>query len=233
MSLTGVTGVAMSMGGSVTGQSINLELGQSATAQIGLNDTNVRALAGITGPATQISLYDFYGKSSATVYHTWTGGADGFDYDNSYGDITTGTTIYGTTPVGGSPANFRAETIQNTTSRTGMTSVTVNLRAVWTIGVGVGGDPPGPVTGSVFAQFSWDGTSWYDLMSPSSTDNSSTAEQSYSISNTTFTSSTNLNTLRIAFICNGGGTYDEFKGIWESSIPAGSMTIYDVAVTVS
>lgn len=61
------SGNPISMGGSTSGQSINLELGQSATTQISLNDTNARALAGITTPGAQISLYDFYGKSS-TIY---------------------------------------------------------------------------------------------------------------------------------------------------------------------
>ena len=57
------SGNPISMGGSTTGQSINLELGQSATTQISLNDTNARALAGITTPGAQISLANFYGTN--------------------------------------------------------------------------------------------------------------------------------------------------------------------------
>ena len=51
----------ISLGGSTVGQSVNLELGNSATAQISLNDTAVRNLAGISSGA--ISLNDLYGTS--------------------------------------------------------------------------------------------------------------------------------------------------------------------------
>jgi len=56
---------AISLGGSTTGQSIAVELGQSATAAISLNDSAVRALAGSATGA--ISMNDLRGKSSATV----------------------------------------------------------------------------------------------------------------------------------------------------------------------
>jgi hypothetical protein len=56
----------ISLGGATTGQSINLELSQAATATISLNDTNARALAGVT--SGQISISNFYGKSSATYF---------------------------------------------------------------------------------------------------------------------------------------------------------------------
>ena len=57
----------ISLGGSTTGQSINLELSQSATAQVSLNDTNVRTLAGVASGAIIIPT-NFYGKSAgATV----------------------------------------------------------------------------------------------------------------------------------------------------------------------
>jgi hypothetical protein len=52
----------ISVGGSTTGQSINLELGLSATANSGLNDTLFRALANV--PSGLIALSNFYGKSS-------------------------------------------------------------------------------------------------------------------------------------------------------------------------
>jgi len=52
----------VSLGGSVIGQSIALELGLSPTAAIALNDAIVRNLAGIV--SGQISLSNFYGKSS-------------------------------------------------------------------------------------------------------------------------------------------------------------------------
>jgi len=56
----------LSMGGSTANRSVNLELGQSATAQISLNDANVRALAGVPSGAITIAT-DFYGKSATTV----------------------------------------------------------------------------------------------------------------------------------------------------------------------
>ena len=55
---------AISLGGSTAGQSINLELGQSATAQVSLNDANVRSLAGVASGAI-IMPTNFYGKSSS------------------------------------------------------------------------------------------------------------------------------------------------------------------------
>ena len=52
---------AISLGGSTTGQSIAVELGQSATAAISLNDTAVRTLAGAATGA--ISMSDLRGKT--------------------------------------------------------------------------------------------------------------------------------------------------------------------------
>ena len=52
----------ISIGGSTTGQSINLELGRSATATSALNETDLRTLAGVSSGT--ISLSDFHGKSS-------------------------------------------------------------------------------------------------------------------------------------------------------------------------
>jgi hypothetical protein len=57
----------ISLGGTGTNASINLELSQSATAQISMNDTNVRTLAGVASGAI-IMPTNFYGKSAgATV----------------------------------------------------------------------------------------------------------------------------------------------------------------------
>jgi hypothetical protein len=57
----------ISLGGTGTNASINLELGQSATAQISMNDANVRTLAGVASGAITMPT-DFYGKSAgATV----------------------------------------------------------------------------------------------------------------------------------------------------------------------
>lgn len=56
----------ISLGGSTAGQSINLELSQSATAQVSMNDTNVRSLAGVTSGAIVMPT-NFYGKSAVTI----------------------------------------------------------------------------------------------------------------------------------------------------------------------
>jgi len=56
---------AMSLGGSTTTRSINLELGRSATAQISLGETAVRTLAGVASGAITVS--NFYGKSNAVT----------------------------------------------------------------------------------------------------------------------------------------------------------------------
>jgi hypothetical protein len=52
----------ISLGGATTGQSINLELGQAATALASINATNFRTLAGVA--SGQISVSNFYGKSN-------------------------------------------------------------------------------------------------------------------------------------------------------------------------
>jgi hypothetical protein len=61
----------ISLGGATAGQSINLELGQAATATASINAANFRALAGV--PSGQISLSSFYGKSSATYFFGYLG----------------------------------------------------------------------------------------------------------------------------------------------------------------
>jgi hypothetical protein len=53
----------ISLGGPTAGQSIALELGQSGTAQISLDDAVVRTLGGVA--SGQISFNTFYGKSNA------------------------------------------------------------------------------------------------------------------------------------------------------------------------
>lgn len=50
----------ISIGGSTTGQSINLQLGRAATAQSSLGESALRNLAGVA--SGQISLSNFYGK---------------------------------------------------------------------------------------------------------------------------------------------------------------------------
>jgi hypothetical protein len=55
----------MSIGGSIVGQSINLELGLAADANSSIGQANFRELAKI--PSGVISLSDFYGKSNVTT----------------------------------------------------------------------------------------------------------------------------------------------------------------------
>ena len=55
----------ISIGGSTTDRSINLELGRSATATSSLNESALRTLAGVASGT--ISLSSFYGKSNASV----------------------------------------------------------------------------------------------------------------------------------------------------------------------
>lgn len=59
----------ISLGGSTVGQSINLELGKSATALASMNATDFRTLAGVA--SGQISISNFYGKSNTTYYWAW------------------------------------------------------------------------------------------------------------------------------------------------------------------
>ena len=57
----------ISLGGTATNASINLELSQAFNAQISMNDTNVRTLAGVASGAITMPT-NFYGKSAgATV----------------------------------------------------------------------------------------------------------------------------------------------------------------------
>ena len=58
----------MSIGGSTSGRSINLELGRAAGATSSLNESDLRSLAGVASGA--ISMSDFYGASSGVDYYT-------------------------------------------------------------------------------------------------------------------------------------------------------------------
>ena len=56
----------ISLGGSTANRSINLELGQAATATVSLNDANVRSLAGVASGAIVMPT-NFYGKSNVVI----------------------------------------------------------------------------------------------------------------------------------------------------------------------
>ena len=63
----------ISLGGATAGQSVNLELGLSATATIAMNTTAVRTLAGFPTAGSQYSMSNFYGKSNTvTISYTFT-----------------------------------------------------------------------------------------------------------------------------------------------------------------
>lgn len=73
----------ISFGGSTVGQSINLELGVSATALASINSTSFRTLAGVA--SGQISLNNFYGKSNTTYYYAYQN--TGYQYDMMTGQV--------------------------------------------------------------------------------------------------------------------------------------------------
>ena len=61
----------MSIGGSTSGRSINLELGRAAGATSSLGETDLRDLAGVASGA--ISMSNFYGASAASNIDYYTG----------------------------------------------------------------------------------------------------------------------------------------------------------------
>jgi len=85
----------ISIGGSTSGRSINLELGRSATAQSSLGETTLRTLAGVA--SGEISLSSFYGKSNEVLIATQTYNTVG----TYYYTIPAGTTNIEVITVGG------------------------------------------------------------------------------------------------------------------------------------
>lgn len=61
--MTLVSSGAISLGGSSATSSVNCELGNSGTASINMNDTNVRRLAARTTAGSAICMCNFYGKT--------------------------------------------------------------------------------------------------------------------------------------------------------------------------
>ncbi len=89
-----VTSGEISIGGSTTTRSINLELGRAATATSSLDETALRTLAGKSSGI--ISLSDFYGKSAGAGYSFTIGTlpADGYNMWDVY-DSANGRFVYG------------------------------------------------------------------------------------------------------------------------------------------
>lgn len=79
----------ISLGGSTAGQSVNLELGNSATATASINSTPFRTLANV--PSGAIALSNFYGKSNATSWVLYLGqGQTGLSVSASIGTVCFG-----------------------------------------------------------------------------------------------------------------------------------------------
>jgi hypothetical protein len=84
-----VTSGEISIGGTATDRSINIELGRAAGATSNLNETALRTLAGIPTSGSTISLASFYGKSNITV---------------SLSSVTSNEPFDATPPAGGEPS---------------------------------------------------------------------------------------------------------------------------------
>ena len=84
----------LSIGGTTTNQSINLELGRSATATSSLNETDLRDLADV--PSCVIAIRDFYGASASVDVQTILVGKH--ENETSRGDVVS--TEYGFTQSG-------------------------------------------------------------------------------------------------------------------------------------
>ena len=73
---------SISIGGSTSGRSINLELGRSSTASSSLGESALRTLAGVSSGA--ISISNFYGASNAIDVQTITAAISGTYGSNFY-----------------------------------------------------------------------------------------------------------------------------------------------------
>ena len=76
----------ISIGGTVVGQSIELELGMSGTVLASLNDSALRTLAAV--PSGTIAMNNFYGKSNAPVVPTQPAGSVSSTFSNVMGTTT-------------------------------------------------------------------------------------------------------------------------------------------------
>lgn len=153
--MTLATSGEISLGGSTATRSINLELGLSATAQISLNDTNVRTLAGVASGAIVVPT-DFYGKSAATVNFTdhyiyafgasgpatalYEINANGQDYEGINGVLTAYGAWVSPTSAGGNYEVFATVTAGSLSSGTTGSWVATSTSPQWTR---VRGGPPG------------------------------------------------------------------------------------------
>lgn len=153
----------MSIGGSTSGRSINLELGRSATATSSLGEDALRTLANVLSGA--ISLTDFYDASNAVDVQTVTAAISGtygssFYFQGyrtgSYGSISDGTfngrsgatitDFYSSHVYGTNRLFFK---ISGVYSNAGFTTLNLN-------GVNYSRSSATFTTGSNYSQWMWD-----------------------------------------------------------------------------
>lgn len=155
----------ISLGGTTTGQSIEIELGGSGTSQISLNCSNVRSLLGVS--SGQISMSSAYGKSSnfsfsQTISSNYTNynlhnslisaGWNGTQKVNASVTINSGVSVYSTST--GTYA-FLISCIPSGSSVT----VTNNGRIMGMGGNGGAGGPVGPACPTYGCNFAGSGGS--------------------------------------------------------------------------
>jgi hypothetical protein len=102
----------LSLGGATTGQSINLELGVSATALASINSTSFRTLAGVA--SGQISISSFYGKSNGTRQWMSTTPSSTYPLRNFYDSSGNAYVAYASTSAQPWPVLVRKWNLTNT-----------------------------------------------------------------------------------------------------------------------
>lgn len=85
----------ISIGGSIVGQSVNLELGRAATATSSMNESALRTLAAVGGGSYSMSA--FYGKSATRHTGTLTGATSGANNGFISGSLGSYTNLTGAT----------------------------------------------------------------------------------------------------------------------------------------
>ena len=137
----------ISLGGTGTNSSINLELSQAFNAQVSMNDTNVRSLAGVASGAITMPT-NFYGKSAgATVNFTdqyiasnqsaaatagYRVNSDGFDYENVQSVYSALTQWVTPTSAGGNYEVFATVTSGTLTTGTTGSWLATSTNPTWT-----------------------------------------------------------------------------------------------------
>lgn len=113
----------ISLGGSTTGQSINLELGQGATDTVSLNDASVRTLAGISSGEITMPT-NFYGKSSIPQGNL-------IIEKKSYPPSTTSATFNINPTLGGGNVSFTGSAVYNNSTTWGPQQLFDDTRTIF------------------------------------------------------------------------------------------------------